>query len=211
MRRNLGALQATQKELEAQQAESRRLMLNILPAVIAKEIHDHKTTEPRYYASATILFSDIVGCTQIAEGMAPRPLVDALDNFFAAFDDIAARFNIEKLKTIGDSYMCAAGLPEPNVNHAIDACLAALSIRAFLLRLNKDRVKFRLKPWEMRIGLHSGPVVAGIIGKQKFYYDVWGKTVNIASRMESAGEPNRVNISGCTYEAVKHLFECEDR
>jgi class 3 adenylate cyclase len=157
------------------------------------------------------LFTDFKGFTRLAEASEPRTLVNDLNQYFSAFDEIMERHNMEKLKTIGDSYMCAGGLPEENRTHPVDACRAAMEIRDFMARVNSQREKMRLPAWELRIGLHTGPVMAGVVGKKKFTYDIWGDAVNIASRMESTGEPGRIALSESTYHHVKDQFECEHR
>jgi adenylate cyclase len=211
MRRSVGALQATQHELEKKQDEVELLMRNVMPASIAHELREHKSVEPRFFPNASILFTDFFGFTKLADSMAPRNLVDTLDQFFSAFDGIVTKHRMERLKTIGDAYMCVAGMPDQNRTHPMDACLAALEMRAFMSRYARDRIKIRLEPWEMRVGINTGPVVGGIIGQHKFAYDIWGHAVNIASRMESAGEPGRINVSENTHDFVKHLFDFEER
>ncbi|MCB1327888.1 MAG: hypothetical protein KDK35_21875, partial [Leptospiraceae bacterium] len=134
-----------------------------------------------------------------------------LDGCFSQFDQVSRRNSMEKLKTIGDAYMCAAGLPVPDDGHAIDACLTALEFRSFMKQMAEVKGQLGFEFWQIRIGIHSGPVTAGVIGQNKFAYDIWGDTVNTASRMESSGAPGTVNISGATYELVKDLFECEYR
>ena len=143
--------------------------------------------------------------------MAPEELVSQLDSCFSQFDQIVKRNGLEKLKTIGDAYMAAGGLPAENQTHAIDACLAALELRQFMKQVEEVRASVGENIWKIRIGIHSGPVTAGVLGTDKFAYDIWGDTVNTASRMESSGEPGRINISLQTYELVKDLFEVERR
>ncbi|HNN81975.1 MAG TPA: adenylate/guanylate cyclase domain-containing protein, partial [Leptospiraceae bacterium] len=130
---------------------------------------------------------------------------------FVQFDKISERFNLEKLKTIGDSYMCAGGIPRRNTTHAIDCVLAALEIQSFMNMMKELKAAQGFPYWELRLGIHSGPLIAGVIGEKKFAYDVWGDTVNSASRMESSGTPGKINISGTTYEIVKEFFDCEYR
>jgi class 3 adenylate cyclase len=211
LRRKLIELSGARKELEAEKARSDELLLNILPAKIADELKSGSEIEPRHYSSTTILFTDFKGFTRLAEASEPRTLVNDLNQYFSAFDEIMERHNMEKLKTIGDSYMCAGGLPEENRTHPVDACRAAIEIRDFMARVNSQREKMRLPAWELRIGLHTGPVMAGVVGKKKFTYDIWGDAVNIASRMESTGEPGRIALSESTYHHVKDQFECEHR
>ena len=211
LRRSMALLQAAQAELTAEKAMAERLLLNVLPAAVARELRENNAVEPRFYQSASILFTDFHGFTRLVEGMMPRQLIDIPDQFFSAFDEIAQRHRLEKLKTVGDAYMCAGGLPDPNKTHAADCCLAALEMQAYVARLNRERQKLRMPLWEMRIGINTGFVTAGVVGKRRFTYDVWGNTVNEAARMESSGEPGRINISDNTWGRVKHLFEGEPR
>jgi class 3 adenylate cyclase len=209
LRRKLIELSHAQQELEAEKVRSEALLLNILPAMIADELKSRGEVEPKYFGCVTIMFADFKGFTRFAETAEPRTLVNDLDQFFSAFDDIVERHNLEKLKTIGDAYMCAGGLPEENKTHPIDACRAALEIQAFMARANRQRERMHLPPWELRIGIHTGPVMAGVVGSKKFTYDIWGDAVNVAARIESAGVPGRIALSENTYNRVKATFECE--
>lgn len=211
LRRKLIELSGARKALESEKARSDELLLNILPAKIAGELKANHEIEPRFYESATIMFTDFKGFTRFAEALEPRTLVNDLDQYFSAFDEIVEKHGLEKLKTIGDAYMCAGGLPAENRTHPEDVCRAALEIRDYMLRVNSQRGRMRMTPWELRIGVHTGPVMAGIVGKKKFTYDIWGDSVNIAARMESTGEAGRVAISDNTYQRVKDGFECEYR
>ncbi|TFH46750.1 MAG: adenylate/guanylate cyclase domain-containing protein [Lysobacterales bacterium] len=211
LRRKLIELGNARQALESEKTRSDELLLNILPAKIADELKTRNEVEPRHYDSVTIMFTDFKGFTRFAEAAEPRTLVNDLNQYFSAFDDITERHNLEKLKTIGDAYMCAGGLPEENRTHPVDACRAALEIQEFMTRVNRQREKMRLQPWELRIGLHTGPVMAGVVGKKKFTYDIWGDAVNIAARMESTGEAGRITLSESTYHRVKDEFECEHR
>lgn len=196
---------------EAERKKSNELLMNILPKDVADELKETGQVNPVQYESATILFTDFKGFTQIAEQMTPNELIAQLDGAFLQFDEISERFNLEKLKTIGDSYMCAGGIPVSNTSHPFDVCLAALEIRSFMDQVKFMRNKLGLPTWELRIGIHTGSVIAGVIGKKKFAYDIWGDTVNIASRMETAGEVGRINISEATYHLVSEVFECFPR
>lgn len=211
LRRKLIELSGARKAPEAEKKRSEELLLNILPAKIADELKTRNEVEPRHYNSATIMFTDFKDFTRLAEASEPRTLVNDLNQYFSAFDEIIERHNLEKLKTIGDAYMCAGGLPEENRTHPIDACRAALEIQEFMTRANSQREKMRLPPWDLRIGLHTGPVMAGVVGKKKFTYDIWGDAVNVAARMESNGEAGRIALSESTYHRVKDQFECEHR
>jgi class 3 adenylate cyclase len=175
--------------------KSEKLLLNILPAETAKELKAHGKAKAKYYESVTVMFTDFKGFTTIAEKLSAEELVSELDFIFKKFDELISRYNIEKIKTIGDAYMCASGLPALNSNHALEIIQAGLEIQNWMTNQNGK--------WQLRIGIHSGPVTAGVVGDKKFAYDIWGDTVNTASRMESSGEPGRVNVSGATYELIK--------
>jgi adenylate cyclase len=159
------------------------------------------------YAMVTVLFSDIQGFTKIAESMNPELLIDELDRFFFHFDSVVEKYNIEKIKTIGDAYMAAGGIPKKSITNPIEVVLAALEMQNYMKQLKKSKIDI----WDLRIGIHSGPVIAGIIGHKKRSFDIWGDTVNTASRMESSGEPGKVNISSETYKFVKDYFLCDYR
>jgi adenylate cyclase len=211
LRRKLLELSGAQQALEIEKRRSDELLLNILPAQIADQLKTGHAVEPRYHDSVTIMFTDFKGFTRFAETSEPRTLVDELNQYFGAFDEIIEHHNLEKLKTIGDAYMCAGGLPAENRTHPVDACAAAIEIRAFMSRINSQREKMRLLPWELRIGIHTGAVMAGVVGRKKFTYDIWGDAVNIAALMESNGVAGRITLSESTYHRVKDQFECEHR
>lgn len=192
-------------------ASSDRLLLNILPGQIAEELKKHDSVRPKRFESASVLFTDFKGFTKIAEQLSAEELVGELDRCFSYFDAVVARHKLEKLKTIGDSFMCAGGIPEPNSTHAIDCVLAALEIQAFMAQMKSIKEQQALSYWELRLGIHSGPLVAGVIGEKKFAYDVWGDTVNTASRAESSGVIGRINITAATFLLVEQFFECEHR
>ncbi|MCC5816028.1 MAG: hypothetical protein JJT78_14860 [Leptospira sp.] len=204
---NTELLEAAEKEREI----SNNLLMNILPVNIANELKKTGQVQPVQYEAVTILFTDFKGFTRLAEKMNPTELINQLEGSFFQFDEITERFRLEKLKTIGDSYMCAGGIPIKNDTHAFDACLAAIEIRSFMDQAIQMRRKLGLPTWELRIGIHTGPVIAGVIGKKKFAYDIWGDTVNIASRMESTGTEGKVNISETTYQLIKDFFVCSPR
>lgn len=199
---------AEKHALEKEKQRSDELLLNILPEEVAEELKLKGSAAARQFESVTVMFTDFKGFTQMAEKLTPAELVAEIDECFKAFDHIITKYDIEKIKTIGDSYMCAGGLPVANLTNATDIVNAALEIQAFILQHGEQRKKTGKEPFEIRIGIHTGPVVAGIVGIKKFAYDIWGDTVNIASRMESSGEPGKVNISGSTYELVKDRFDC---
>ena len=193
------------------QARSESLLLNILPKEIAEELKAKGRAEAKQFDEVTVMFTDFKNFTQISEKLSPAELVAEIDTYFKAFDNIASNHNIEKIKTIGDSYMCAGGLPVANKTNANDVVSAAMEIQQYVKNYYEQRIKNGKESFEVRIGIHSGPVVAGIVGIKKFAYDIWGDTVNIASRMESSGEAGKVNISGSTYELVKDKFNCTHR
>ncbi len=198
-------------KLAEERNKSDRLLLNILPQEIAEELKTKGYAEPTHFDSVTVLFTDFKGFTQIAESLTPNELVHELDSCFSYFDSMMSRYKLEKLKTIGDSYMCAGGIPKLNRTHAIDCVLAALEIQSIMNQMQEIKTSAGIPYWELRLGIHTGPLVAGVIGEKKFAYDVWGDTVNIASRMESSGTTGKINISGSTYQIIKDFFDCEYR
>jgi len=202
-------IQAQNKEIAEERHKSDRLLLNILPEEIAHELKTRGFATPRLYESATVLFTDFINFTQLSLKLTPDDLISELDECFLAFDEICEKYGLEKIKTIGDAYMCAGGLPIPNDTHPVDAVRAALEMSAWLDRRNREHPKALFK--EMRIGIHTGQVVAGVIGKNKFAYDIWGDAVNLAARLEEHGASGRVNISGATAEAVAQRFRVTKR
>ncbi|MBN2158876.1 MAG: adenylate/guanylate cyclase domain-containing protein [Spirochaetes bacterium] len=200
-----------EETIEEEKSKVQKLLLNILPEKVAEELSEKGATEPVRYESVTVLFTDFVGFTNISEKLAPEELINELDTYFSYFDEVTRIHKLEKIKTIGDSYMLAAGLPVPKATHAIDCTLAAIKIRDYMNAVKKRRSVEGRHVWEVRIGMHTGPLVAGVIGSMKFAYDVFGDTVNTASRMESSGEAGKINISHETYDAIKHLFICTPR
>lgn len=193
-------------EVREEKDKSDKLLLNILPQKVADELKETGIVTPVYYDQITILFTDFKGFTQIAQKMTPQELIKELDSCFSQFDKIAERFKMEKLKTIGDSYMCAAGLYNKNDPHALYTALAALEIRNLMNQVKFIKESLGFPYWELRIGMHSGPVMAGVVGEKKFAYDIWGDTVNTASRMESSGVAGQVNISDSTYQLIEPYF-----
>jgi class 3 adenylate cyclase len=197
--------------LDAAKKKSDDLLLNILPQETAEELKATGRAKAKHFNEVTVLFTDFKNFTLASEQMSPEKLVELINFYFSEFDNIISRHNIEKIKIIGDSYMCAGGLPVVNKTHATDVVAAAVEFQEFVMKQKKERESRKEPFFELRIGIHTGPVVAGIVGHKKFAYDIWGDTVNTASRMESSGEINQVNISGATYEKVKDRFKCTYR
>jgi class 3 adenylate cyclase len=187
--------------IKEERKKSDSLLLNILPRQTARELKKNGTAKARRYDLVTVLFCDFVNFTKTAEKLSPEELVSCIDKYFRAFDEIINRYNVEKIKTIGDAYMAAGGVPIANTTNPVEVVNAALEMITYVNAQNDPLFKLRL-------GINTGAVVAGIVGIKKFAYDIWGDTVNIASRMESSGEANKVNISGNTYQFVKEHFNC---
>lgn len=186
-----------------EKSRSDKLLRNILPDEVAEELKSKGKAEAKFFESVTVMFTDFKDFTNITEQLSPTELVAEIDTCFKAFDEIISRHNIEKIKTIGDAYMCVGGLPVANNSHALDVIKAAIEIQEFTIQHAQKKINEGNQPFTVRIGIHTGSVVAGIVGTQKFAYDIWGDCVNIASRMESSGEAGKINISGTTYEIVK--------
>jgi class 3 adenylate cyclase len=201
------AARKAEAKLALEQEKSERLLLNILPASIAERLKEGSGIIADHFESTTVLFADIVGFTAMSENVSPTELVGRLNRIFSAFDDLAERYHLEKIKTIGDAYMVAGGFPDARDGHANDVAAMALDMLTALEACNcADEL-----PVSIRIGIHTGPAVAGVIGIKKFFYDVWGDTVNTASRMESSGAPGRVHISEQTAQLVEGQFLVEER
>ncbi len=195
-------------ELKVEKKKSDDLLLNILPEEVAEELKQKGTSEAKFFDHVTVLFTDFVDFTKAGERMAPQELVDELHTCFKAFDGIISKYNIEKIKTIGDAYLAVCGLPLAQKDHAANCARAAIEIRQYMEARRQLRGD---KTFEIRIGLHSGSVVAGIVGVKKFAYDIWGDTVNTAARMEQNSERGRINISQVTHDLIKDQFVCTSR
>ncbi len=204
-------LSAKNKIIEEERRRSEELLLNILPAELANELKLKGTAQARNYDKVTVLFTDFKDFTKISEKLTPTQLVDEIDYCFRAFDDIVGKFEIEKIKTIGDAYLCAGGIPASESHDPLKVVRAALEIQYLMERIKKEREGTDKPYFEIRIGIHTGPLVAGVVGSKKFAYDIWGDTVNTAARMEQNSEPGRVNISEATFQLVKDSFECTHR
>lgn len=197
--------------IAAEKKKSDELLLNILPAEVANELKESGRSTAKNYDMATVLFADIKNFTGAAEKLTPDQLVAEIDYYFKNFDEIVGKYKIEKIKTIGDAYLCVGGLPKADIDNAYYVISAALEMQDFVKRTKQQREKTGGVYFDVRVGIHTGPLIAGIVGLRKFAYDIWGDTVNIAARMEQHGEEGKINISGTTYELVKGKFSCTYR
>ncbi len=195
------------KQLAEEKEKVDELIRNILPEETVQSLKENGFVEKKKYSLVSVLFADVQGFTHITEQMSPEMLIDELNLVFKNFDDICDQYGVEKIKTIGDAYMCAGGVPKKNRTNPIDVTLAALKMQHFI-KNNKEIFKYQ---WSIRVGIHSGTVVAGVVGSKKFSYDIWGDAVNIASRMESSSVAGEINVSGDVYGRIKDYFECEYR
>jgi class 3 adenylate cyclase len=200
------SLNEKNKIIEEGKKRSDELLLNILPSEIVTELKDNGHSKARFFNHVSVLFTDFVNFTKISETMGPEELVDEIDYCFGKFDEIIERNNLEKIKTIGDAYLAVCGLPLEDKHHAINTVNTALEIMEFTHKRQSEGGKF-----DIRIGIHSGSLVAGVVGIKKFAYDIWGDTVNTACRMEQSSEPGFVNISEDTYQLVKDEFIFQNR
>jgi class 3 adenylate cyclase/Tfp pilus assembly protein PilF len=198
------------KIIEAEKKRSDSLLLNILPEETAQELKQNGKVMAKKFQSVTVMFTDFQGFTQYATYLEPEVLVSTVDFYFSKFDQIMEKYGLEKIKTVGDSYMCAGGLPFPSEDHALKMIRAAMEIEQFISETQDDPTNDKIR-LNIRIGINTGPVVAGIVGTKKFAYDIWGDTVNIASRMESNSMPGKINISENTYQLVKDVVDVEYR
>jgi len=187
------------------------LLRNILPASTAEELEQNGAAEARRYERCTVLFIDLKGSTGFSSLMDSDTLVSDLDHYFRLLDKLTDTYGTEKIRTIGDAYLCASGIPEPNAAHALNAVLMGLAMLDAVERSNADRAERGATKWPIRIGIHTGPLVAGVVSEKKFAYDIWGDTVNLASRLESHGEAGHLNISGATYAQVMDYVEATPR
>jgi class 3 adenylate cyclase/FtsZ-binding cell division protein ZapB len=210
-RRNRRQLKDKNRMIEQEKERSNELLLNILPANIAEELREYGKAQTRKYDEVTVFFSDFINFSRISEQLSPEELVEELDRCFKGFDFIIGNYpEIEKIKTIGDAYMCASGLDDRKTMPG-SMIKAALEMQEYLEEQKQERMRLGKPYFEARIGIHTGPAVAGVVGVNKFAYDIWGDTVNTASRMETNGQAGRVNISEATYNLIKYQFDCEYR
>lgn len=204
-------LDEAHKALAAEKTRTDELLHRILPEAVAVELRDNGKVQPRFYQASTILFADIKGFTGFTERAEPATLIGMLDKYFSAFDDAVALRGVEKVKTIGDAFLAVAGVPTLDRCHVLNACLAALAIGRAADAFRTERQRLRLPFFEVRIGLHTGPVIAGVVGRRRFTYDIWGDAVNVAQQMEAHGEAGRINVSESVFRHVEPYFEATDR
>lgn len=203
-------IRKTKQIIEKERDRSDKLLLNILPEETAAELKEYGSVKAKKYDAVSVLFTDFKGFTNYSETLSPEALVETVSFYFSKFDEIVEKHGLEKIKTIGDAYMCAGGLHCKTEDHAKRMILAAMEIVAFVDETKRDGSASELT-FDIRIGINTGPVVAGVVGTKKFAYDIWGDTVNVASRMETMSEPGKINIGENTYEIVKDAFECDYR
>jgi adenylate cyclase len=209
--RTIRKLELARTEVAAQKERAEELLDNLLPRPVTEELTKYGRVRPKYIRSATVLLADFQGFTLLAERAEPAALIGLLDEYFNAFDDIIARHGLEKIKTIGDAYMAAGGLLESNLRHPIDACLAALEMQTTVASMKSRSDGLGLPPLDLRVGIHTGPVISGVVGNRRFAFDIWGDAVNVASFMESNCMAGRINLSDTVAGHAKTLFDLEAR
>lgn len=200
-------LEDAHRIIQVEKAKSDKLLLNILPVRVANDLKEKGETEPESYDNVTVYFSDIVGFTDMSSRLEPRFLIEELNDIFTAFDNIIEKNQCERIKTIGDAYLCVSGMPEQNPNHAENIVRSATEIIKYL----RNRNHISNIQWKIRVGIHTGQVVGGVVGIKKYIYDVFGDTINTASRMESNSQPMKINVSEATYQIVKDKFQFIER
>jgi class 3 adenylate cyclase len=203
-------MKKTNKIIETEKDRSENLLRNILPDETALELKEHGKVKAKKFDSVTVMFTDFKGFTRYSESLSPEELVQAVDYFFSKFDAVMDKYDLEKIKTIGDAYMCAGGLPFPTEDHHLKMVQAGFEIAQIMEDAKKNK-EGGIMNIDVRIGINTGPVVSGVVGTRKFAYDIWGDAVNVASRMESMSEPGKINVSESTYLLIKDTYECEHR
>ena len=209
--RTIAQLEIAREEVAVQNARAEELLDNLLPRAVTEELKTYGRVRPKYIRSATVLLADFQGFTLLSERAEPAALIGLLDEYFRAFDDIVASHGLEKIKTIGDAYMAVGGMPETGLRHPIDACLAALAMQSAAARMKSRSDELRLPSLDLRIGVHTGPVISGVVGNRRFTFDIWGDAVNTASFMEAHCTAGRINVSDTVAGHAKALFELEPR
>jgi class 3 adenylate cyclase len=207
----IAQLEIAREEVAVQKARAEELLDNLLPRAVTEELKTYGRVRPKYIRSATVLLADLQGFTLLSEQAEPAALIGLLDEYFSAVDDIVAGYGLEKIKTIGDAYMAFGGAPETGLRHPIDACLAALAMQAAAARMKSRSDWLGLPPLDLRVGVHTGPVISGVVGNRRFTFDIWGDAVNTASLMEAHCLPGRINVSDTVAGHAKTLFELEPR
>jgi class 3 adenylate cyclase len=200
-------LRTTLEDLEAEQEKSERLLLNVLPKAIAERLKRGEENIADSYTEVSVLFADIVGFTILSTKVTPKQLIELLNRIFSAFDALSEKYGLEKIKTIGDAYMVVGGLPTPRDDHAVAIADIALAMQEYVEQFNRETSQ----GLSIRIGINSGPVVAGIVGTKKFLYDIWGDAVNTAARMESQGIEGRIQVTEATYHHLREKYQFEER
>ncbi len=208
---DISRIKEAERKIQEEKDKADRLLLNILPEETAEELKTKGKATPRLYRNVSVLFADIQDFTKLAENLTPDELVHDLQTYFSRFDDAVSKYYVEKIKTMGDAFLCVGGIPMRNKSHPFDTVLAGLELQRIIKQVAIEREETGRTPLHLRVGIHSGAVVAGVVGKQKMTYDIWGDTVNIAKRLETACVPGMVNVSASTYEVIKDYFECEHR
>lgn len=209
--RTIAQLEIAREEVAVQNARAEELLDNLLPRAVTEELKTYGRVRPKYIRSATVLLADFQGFSLLSERAEPAALIGLLDEYFRAFDDIVASHGLEKIKTIGDAYMAVGGMPETGLRHPIDACLAALAMQSAAARMKSRSDELRLPSLDLRIGVHTGPVISGVVGNRRFTFDIWGDAVNTASFMEAHCTAGRINVSDTVAGHAKALFELEPR
>ena len=195
--------------LEKENVEN--LLSRIFPIEISRELQENDRVEPKYINECSILFTDFVGFTKLTETLSPKNLIDLLHQIFCQFDKICKKYDVDKIKTIGDSYMCVSGITKNKKDHTKRLCMVACEMIDYLKKANAQRSKLKMPTWEMRLGIHTGPIICGVVGDDKFTFDIWGDSVNTAALMEQNSIPGRVNVSESTYFRVKSEYKFEER
>jgi class 3 adenylate cyclase len=209
--RAMTTLEQKNKIIEEEKNRSDELLLNILPEEVMNELKQTGKTTARNYDLATVMFVDFKDFTLISNNLTPEDLVSSIDLYFETFDTIITEHDIEKIKTVGDAYLCAGGLPIPNTKNPVEMVDVAFKFLKAVEQLKEKRMAENKTTFDIRVGIHSGPLIAGVVGTKKFAYDIWGDAVNTAARMQQHGEEGKINISGTTYELIKHRFHCTHR